>query len=101
VDFYEIVSKSILPICEKTMQSVRSTMNKANRKYCFEIFGYDFMLDYDLKPWLIEVNTNPCLEESNKLLKAIIPRMLDDAFRLTMDVLFPPLPHVVEPGPRI
>jgi hypothetical protein len=41
------------------------------------------------------------LEESNKLLKAIIPRMLDDAFRLTMDVLFPPLPHVVEPGPRI
>jgi len=33
-----------------------------------EIFGYDFILDHDLNPWLIEVNTNPCLEESSSLL---------------------------------
>ena len=55
-----------------------------------EIFGYDFMVDHELKPWLIEVNTNPCLEESNHLLRQLIPRMLDDAFKLTLDVLFPP-----------
>ena len=30
-----------------------------------EIFGYDFMVDSVMRPWLIEVNTNPCLEESN------------------------------------
>ena len=69
-------------------------MNKNNRKFCFEIFGYDFMIDNDLKPWLIEVNTNPCLEESNKLLKTLIPRMLDDAFKLTVDQLYPPLAPV-------
>lgn len=34
-----------------------------------EIFGYDFMVDAELRPWLIEVNTNPCLEESNALLR--------------------------------
>lgn len=83
------------------MQSARVTLNKANRKYCFEIFGFDFMVDFDLKPWLIEVNTNPCLEESNKLLGMLVPRMLDDAFRLTLDVIFPPLPHVSDPGPRV
>lgn len=55
-----------------------------------EIFGYDFMVDSDLRPWLIEVNTNPCLEESNKLLRDLIPRMLDDAFKLTLDVMYPP-----------
>jgi len=55
-----------------------------------EIFGYDFMIDEDLRPWLIEVNTNPCLEESSTLLKQLIPLMLDDAFKLTLDVLFPP-----------
>jgi D-alanine-D-alanine ligase-like ATP-grasp enzyme len=33
-----------------------------------EIFGYDFILDSDLKTWLIEVNTNPCIEESSPLL---------------------------------
>jgi len=83
------------------MQSARVTLNKSGRKYCFEIFGYDFMFDFDLKPWLIEVNTNPCLEEPNQLLGMLIPRMLDDAFKLTLDVLFPALPHVCEPGPRV
>jgi hypothetical protein len=43
------------------------------------------MIDQNLKPWLIEVNTNPCLEESSKLLKQLVPRMLDDAFKLTVD----------------
>ena len=56
-----------------------------------EIFGYDFMVDSAMRPWLIEVNTNPCLEESNQLLRYLIPRMLDDAFKLTLDVMFPPL----------
>ena len=39
---------------------------------------------------LIEVNTNPCLEESNKLLKHLLPRMVDNLFCITMDPLFSP-----------
>lgn len=60
------------------------------RRYCMEIFGYDFIVDSDLKTWLIEVNTNPCIEESSGLLKMLVPRMIDDAFKLTLDVVFPP-----------
>jgi len=31
------------------------------------------MIDNNLKPWLIEVNTNPCLEICCPLLSSIIP----------------------------
>ena len=48
------------------------------------------MIDSQLRPWLIEINTNPCLEETSKLLKELLPRMIDDAFKLTLDVMFPP-----------
>ena len=63
-------------------------MNKNERKNCFEIFGYDFIIDEIYNPWLIEVNTNPCIEESSPMLEAYLPRMLDDAFKLTIDKLF-------------
>jgi D-alanine-D-alanine ligase-like ATP-grasp enzyme len=58
------------------------------RKNCFELFGLDFMIDTDMNVWLIEVNTNPCLEESSKILETLIPRMLDDLFKLTIDKVF-------------
>jgi hypothetical protein len=74
-----------LNIIELSLKSVEYKLNPNDRRHCFEIFGYDFMLDEDLTPWLIEVNTNPCLEETSSLLKQILPRMLDDAFKLTVD----------------
>ena len=55
----------------------------------FELFGYDFMLDEDFKLSLIEVNTNPCLEISCPLLARIIPEVIDNVFRITLDPIFP------------
>lgn len=67
-------------------------LNPNGRRECFEIFGLDYIIDTDLNVWLIEVNTNPCLEESSTLLSRLIPRMLDDAFKLTIDKIFPKPP---------
>ena len=72
---------------EKT--SDPSTASSKNR--------HDFVIDDDFMPWIIEINTNPCLEESNDLLTKLLPRMigttpfllLDDAFKLTLDSEFP------------
>ena len=55
----------------------------------FEILGYDFMLDWRLKPILIEVNTNPCLALVCPLLFRVIPAMVEGAIRLVVDALFP------------
>lgn len=52
-----------------------------NKKdFQIEIFGYDFMVDKNGGLWLIEINTNPCLEESSPLLQKLIPRMLSIRF---------------------
>jgi hypothetical protein len=53
-----------------------------------EIFGFDYFLDEQFNVYLIEVNTNPCIEESSPLLEELLPRMLDDAFSLTLDQIF-------------
>jgi len=39
------------------------------------------MIDEDFKVYLIEVNTNPCLEITSTLLARIIPNMLDNALK--------------------
>ena len=80
--------KQLKEIIELTMYSAKEKINKNNKDYQFEIFGYDFMLDEDFNSFLIEINTNPGLEESSPWIKIIVPRMLDDALRLTLDQLF-------------
>lgn len=50
------------------MRTVASKINKLSRKFCMEIFGLDFFLDELFNIYLIEVNTNPCIEESSPLL---------------------------------
>lgn len=46
------------------------------RQHSFEIFGMDFMIDRNWDPYLIEINTNPCLELSSPLLAKLIPGMV-------------------------
>ena len=38
---------------------------------CFEIYGFDLLLDHKLKPWLLEINLLPSLSSSSPLDKRI------------------------------
>ena len=51
------------------------------------------MIDENFKVYLIEVNTNPCLELSSPLLARLIPSMLENSLRLAVDPIFPPPEH--------
>jgi len=55
-------------------------MDPRKRENCFEIYGLDFMIDRNFKLWLIEINTNPCLETSCPLLSRLIPSIIEHAF---------------------
>ena len=48
------------------------------------------MMDDNFKVYLIEVNTNPCLELCSPLLKRLIPEMIDNSLRIAVDPVFPP-----------
>lgn len=54
-------------IIKISLEAARKKL-KTGKNCCFELFGYDFIIDGDMGLWLIEVNTNPCLEESSSLL---------------------------------
>lgn len=39
-----------------------------NRKNTIELYGYDFMISQDFKPWLIEINSSPAMDYSTVIL---------------------------------
>lgn len=49
---------------------------------CFELFGFDVMIDNDMKPWLIEVNTSPSLSANSPLDKKIKGVLFTDMLHL-------------------
>ena len=72
----EGIKKKIKDLIKMTMECVRLKLNPSKRKFCFELFGYDFILDAEYNVYVIEVNSNPSIEVSNDLLGMLIPRMI-------------------------
>jgi tubulin polyglutamylase TTLL4 len=53
-----------------------------HRNICFELFGFDILLDAKLKPWLLEVNISPSLSSSSPLDKKIKTVLICDTLNL-------------------
>lgn len=53
---------------QDTIRACYDILDPMKRQQSFEIFGYDFMLDDNFKVYLIEANTNPCLETTCPIL---------------------------------
>ncbi|EGR34749.1 tubulin-tyrosine ligase family protein, putative [Ichthyophthirius multifiliis] len=73
------------------VKSVYKKIQPNKSQFSFELFGLDFMIDSNFKTWLIEANSNPCLQTNCLLLSRIITNLLDNTFKIAVDPLFPPL----------
>uniref|UniRef100_A0ACB8G6Z1 Uncharacterized protein n=1 Tax=Sphaerodactylus townsendi TaxID=933632 RepID=A0ACB8G6Z1_9SAUR len=49
---------------------------------CFEILGFDILLDWKLKPWLLEVNHSPSFTTDSRLDREVKDALLCDALNL-------------------
>ncbi|XP_074640830.1 tubulin polyglutamylase TTLL7-like isoform X3 [Tubulanus polymorphus] len=49
---------------------------------CFEVFGFDIMLDRKLKPWLLEINRSPSFGTDERIDYQVKSSLLEDTIRL-------------------
>jgi len=90
-----IVDVQILPkIKELAKLSVLAALDKGLAKTkiqrSFELLGFDFMINSDFQPRLIEINTNPCLEFACPLLESLIGGLIDNVWKVAIDGFFKP-----------
>ena len=60
---------------------VSATKTK-NRNQCYEIYGFDVLVDNNLRPWLLEVNVLPSLSSSSPFDKHVKSMLLSDTLHL-------------------
>lgn len=104
-EFQQYIDKTFPNLNVSFDRDIRTQMNKVSadifrachgkldpkrRLNSMEVFGLDFMIDDEFKPFLIEVNTNPCLELSSPLLARLIPNMLENSLKIALDPIFLP-----------
>ncbi|XP_056455926.1 probable tubulin polyglutamylase TTLL9 isoform X2 [Gadus chalcogrammus] len=76
----ETLFKEIDNIFIRSLLSVQKVI--INDKHCFELYGYDILLDDCLKPWLIEVNASPSLTASSQEDYEMKCRVLEDTLHV-------------------
>ena len=85
----------IVKLCVKTILAVQPQLSASYKKYvprdsvlgtsscsCFEIFGFDIMLDDRAAPWLIEINHAPSFKGGSKAETACKRGVIGGAFEL-------------------
>ena len=77
----DIVIKTCISIEPHVVNSLNQGSKQRNN--CFETYGFDILIDENLKAWLIEVNVCPSLASSSPLDKQIKTALMCDIFTLS------------------
>eukprot|EP01132_Coremiostelium_polycephalum_P006183 gene6183-7698_t len=78
----ESISKKIKQL---VITTIESWPKEGHRKNSFELLGFDILLDDQLNPHLLEVNTNPGLHLLTDVVKVHHKNAVDDLFKVVID----------------
>ena len=75
----DIIIKTIIA-CESPLQKAMEKYSTSYNNICFELFGFDILLDSFLTPWLMEVNLSPNLHYDAPIDLKIKGEMVSEIF---------------------
>lgn len=55
-----------------------------NDKHCFEMYGYDILIEENLKPWLIEINASPSLSTTTDSDRKLKMSVMESVFQIVI-----------------
>ncbi|CAG9328553.1 unnamed protein product [Blepharisma stoltei] len=77
---YDLIVKALISVEEIIIDNSRKL--GVHRNNCFDLFGFDVLIDSNLKPWLLEVNLTPSLATDAPLDLHIKGNLIADTFNL-------------------
>jgi Tubulin-tyrosine ligase family len=77
---YDLIIKTLL--CSEHYTQAQLKKNGCHRTNCYELLGFDVLIDSDLKPWLLEVNISSSMATDAPLDLAIKSTLVVDTFNL-------------------
>lgn len=70
-------------VCTLIVKSLVAVDDKIEfQPSCFEVYGYDVLIDENLRPWLIEVNASPSMARENYVDIRVKNAMIKDTVKL-------------------
>ena len=75
-----LIVKTLISVEPHIYNKVRRS--NARRTTCFELFGFDVLVDEYMEPWLLEVNVSPSLSAPSPLDRKIKGLLLTDLYNL-------------------
>lgn len=88
----DVIIKSIFACSQSIVSACRMFVPNGNN--CFELYGFDILIDNTLKPWLLEVNLSPSLGIDTPLDAKVKSSLLADLLTLVGIPALSPLSRV-------
>ncbi|KAG9394524.1 Tubulin-tyrosine ligase/Tubulin polyglutamylase [Carpediemonas membranifera] len=80
-DIDDIIVKTFISV-EPAIAAAANTLARPSKARCFELYGFDILLDSNLRPWLLEVNFSPSLSCDTPLDLKIKSTVISDTFTM-------------------